>query len=911
LPATGGAKPSITTSGFNVVANNQLYGLAFDDTTNTAINSTANVGTLILGDIVILNDAANGAGIVLDDGGTSVTTVGTNSINTRSGVALSLTNATNIGAAGLTFTNISAGNNDGNPDPANGLVLNNTGASGGLTVSGGTIRFMTASGVMLTSTRNINFSNMTIQNSADDGITGLNVTNFTMANSTVSSNGNAVLDRGVEMTNLLGTSSITGSTITGSTEDNLYVKNGTGTSTLTVTTTTFSNNSSTLGNDGIHFLGADVSGSNNANMSISVTNCTFNNHRGDHFQALTDAVSSATQTIVFQNNSLTGDGGTTLGGNDLGAGLTFNPSGTATVNFNISNNGQSSGTPTNLPWTGAVVSAITINSSSNSTMSGTINNNRIGNAAVVDSGSAQGDGINITANNSSDITVAITNNQIRQYANLAGLNLSVVDGTTDTLNATITGNTISNPGSFASNGIFTQAGATGTDTSFMCIDIGGAGALANSIAGSGANGGTDFRVRQRFGTTVRLPGYAGGATDTAAVVAFIQGRNTGAETGSATVQAPGAGFVGGAACASAFAFNLPGFANQQENLARTNINTEPSISTQPAVAKQPIQNAARTVSHHAKITRTAPRNEVASSSNAVRNAPVASATVSKPVLTQPAAAKPAGARSTSRQPVNAMQDKNSRRVIVKPGIKTLAGETVSHSVGTLLAGKTVHIQFQVTVNNPYLGGATVSNQGTVSGSNFSDVLTDDPAFAGLNDPTTTPILLIPNVSVADAQANEPVSGSAPMVFTVSLSAPAAAGGASVHYATADQAPAANHAVAGVDYTAIPDTVLNFAAGEQFKTISVSILFDGPGSEVDETFLLNLSNPTNAIIVDGQAVGTIKQGNAAGTFLISELRTSGPGGAGDDFVELYNNSDSPLTVAASDASGRLWPVQDGR
>ncbi|HEX5876146.1 MAG TPA: hypothetical protein VFY60_15960, partial [Pyrinomonadaceae bacterium] len=51
----------------------------------------------------------------------------------------------------------------------------------------------------------------------------------------------------------------------------------------------------------------------------------------------------------------------------------------------------------------------------------------------------------------------------------------------------------------------------------------------------------------------------------------------------------------------------------------------------------------------------------------------------------------------------------------------------------------------------------------------------------------------------------------------------------------------------------------------------------------------------------QAVGTIKQGNAAGTFLISEIRTSGPGGEGDDFVEVYNNSDTPLTIAASDAS----------
>ncbi len=257
-------------------------------------------------------------------------------------------------------------------------------------------------------------------------------------------------------------------------------------------------------------------------MSLTVTNCTFNNNRGDHLQVLTDAVSSATMTLVFQNNSLTGDRGATFGGNDLGGGLTLNPSGTATVNFNISNNGQSTGTPTNLPWTGAVVSPITINSSSNSTMSGTINNNLIGNAAVTDSGSSQGDGINITAQNTSDITVAITNNTIRQYSNASGMNLSVNTGTTDTLNATITGNTISNPGTFGGNGLLAQAGAAAGDAGFMCIDIGGAGALANSIAGSSANGATDFRVRQRISTTVRLPGYVGANNNDAAVVAFIK-----------------------------------------------------------------------------------------------------------------------------------------------------------------------------------------------------------------------------------------------------------------------------------------------------------------------------------------------------------------------------------------------------
>jgi hypothetical protein len=74
----------------------------------------------------------------------------------------------------------------------------------------------------------------------------------------------------------------------------------------------------------------------------------------------------------------------------------------------------------------------------------------------------------------------------------------------------------------------------------------------NNLAGSGLNSApgvdTDFRLRQRQLTTVRLPGYAGANTDTAAVVAFVQGNNNGAETGSAAVAATGGGFVGGPSC---------------------------------------------------------------------------------------------------------------------------------------------------------------------------------------------------------------------------------------------------------------------------------------------------------------------------------------------------------------------------
>ena len=138
-----------------------------------------------------------------------------------------------------------------------------------------------------------------------------------------------------------------------------------------------------------------------------------------------------------------------------------------------------------------------------------------------------------------------------------------------------------------------------------------------------------------------------------------------------------------------------------------------------------------------------------------------------------------------------------------------------------------------------------------------------------------------------------------MIFTVTLSAPAPAGGASVNFTTQAEAPAINHATAGQDYTTTSGTV-NFAMGEQFKTILVPVLSDNKKNETNETFLVVLSTPVNATIADGTATGTILIANQAGSIVISELRTSGPAGAGDDFVEIYNNSDSPHTV--NDGSG---------
>ncbi|HEX8069051.1 MAG TPA: hypothetical protein VF546_03805 [Pyrinomonadaceae bacterium] len=164
-----------------------------------------------------------------------------------------------------------------------------------------------------------------------------------------------------------------------------------------------------------------------------------------------------------------------------------------------------------------------------------------------------------------------------------------------------------------------------------------------------------------------------------------------------------------------------------------------------------------------------------------------------------------------------------------------------------------------------------------------------------------------NIFARDGQAAEPANGTSPLLFTVALSAPAGASGVSMNYATAADTGGANPATGGADCTGPTDYIntsgtVNFASGERIKTVAVNVCADATTPEPNETLLLNLSNATNGNVLDSQAVGTITDGQATpASLLISELRTSGPGGLGDDFVELYNNGNTSLTVAASDAS----------
>jgi hypothetical protein len=105
-----------------------------------------------------------------------------------------------------------------------------------------------------------------------------------------------------------------------------------------------------------------------------------------------------------------------------------------------------------------------------------------------------------------------------------------------------------------------------------------------------------------------------------------------------------------------------------------------------------------------------------------------------------------------------------------------------------------------------------------------------------------------SLRIGDATVKEGNTGTTAANFTVTLSE------ASTETITVAYATGGGTAIPGSDFQAASGT-LTFAPGETSQTVSVQVNGDRLG-EPNETFVVNLSNPTNATISDGYADGTI-------------------------------------------------------
>jgi len=199
---------------------------------------------------------------------------------------------------------------------------------------------------------------------------------------------------------------------------------------------------------------------------------------------------------------------------------------------------------------------------------------------------------------------------------------------------------------------------------------------------------------------------------------------------------------------------------------------------------------------------------------------------------------------------------------------------------------------------------SVLNDGTSEADETFVVNLSGPSNATIADGQGTGTIedddVVPTLSINDVTETEGVGVTAG--FTVSLSA-VSGQTVTVNWATANVT-----AVAGSDYTSASGTV-TFDPGEMTQPVSVSLLNDGT-SEADETFVVNLSAPSNATITDGQGVATIEDDDAVPTVSINDVTdTEGVGATSDFTVTLSEVSGQTVTVNWATANGTALAGSD--
>jgi len=226
-------------------------------------------------------------------------------------------------------------------------------------------------------------------------------------------------------------------------------------------------------------------------------------------------------------------------------------------------------------------------------------------------------------------------------------------------------------------------------------------------------------------------------------------------------------------------------------------------------------------------------------------------------------------------------------VAVQSGTVTFNPGETSRTFNIVVNGDTVHElteNFFVNLTNP--ANATISdNQG------IGTITNDDP---------------VPQFSINDVTVTEGNTGTTNATFTVTLSRTSSQA-ITVEYSTAN-----GTATAPSDYTAIPATVLNFAAGATSRTVTVQVNGDVV-TENSETFFVNLTNPTIATILDAQGQGTIVDDDAVPPSLTINDVTITEGDSGTQnavfTVTLSQASTQTVTVQYATANGSATAPAD--
>jgi len=911
-------------------------GNANGDDTGTGIVLTNNLANISFGALTVTPDSGERGLLASDTDAASAAgllTISSGTVTTTNDTAIQITGAS---AAARTPLNVqlTTVNTTGGATAANGIALTNTSASGspgGFRVlgNGGTCTFATPTctggritntagagdltaednggiGVRLHNANQVFLTRMRIDNHNNFAVYGRGVIGFNLDASVIDgTNGDSAAtdDAAISFHELTGTtaggtaSSITNSFIGGGREFLIAVNNFASGSLdrLTVSNNTIGDLDGAGAGIGLHQTDGDDalqfnSTAAGSTLNVSVLNNVINVGRGDVVNYNAGNGGTHTGNFVLRGNTMHNTHPQILSGGG-GVTVTFGGPTNHTGSYEIACNSIrfSKGFGLLVAKSGT---------GSSGTVAGTIFNNRIGVDGTAGSGSAEASGMNVDSRGGGTHNVLIKNNQVHEWGANGAYQIFNNQGNV-TMNVTVQGNLSNNPHpANALAGLYAEVGALSGDTSVLNLLVGGAGAAENNFVEGDPFNGNDVLLSRiaGAGTTFNLSRGVSGASSVQQIIT---------DNNVDPVTAAGAGTIN--------------FVNTTPTLPPA-INESCTPPSAPAEADvvNPDSPGTGVIEENSGGDTGAPQtatNEGGSADDNVTSRPFVGLpqSGSNTAAGQPSGGlgvvynQDGGAPAPVSGPPAGGESEPASDDLPAPRPPVINGDNITFDLGTIPAGKSITVTFQVVVDDPFTSQTPqVSNQATVTADGGISVLSDDPSEAGTNNPTVTLINATQAAfSIRDAKVGEPSSGSTPMVFTVALAAPAGST-VTVDYATADDVGGTNPATGGatcdgtVDYETASGTV-TFMAGQMLRTISVNVCADANNAETDETFLVNLSNPTGGTIVDAQAVGTINPTSQPGLWLISELRTSGPLGAGDEFVEVFNNTGTDQTVAASDAS----------
>lgn len=222
-----------------------------------------------------------------------------------------------------------------------------------------------------------------------------------------------------------------------------------------------------------------------------------------------------------------------------------------------------------------------------------------------------------------------------------------------------------------------------------------------------------------------------------------------------------------------------------------------------------------------------------------------------------------------------------------------SGETVNLGLGDLDPGQQVVITFDVTVDSRPPGFTQVCNQGAVSGSNHTSLLTDDPAVSGSADPTCTAVPLPPGgkVTLIKSVVNDHGGSAGVNDFGMSIDGTPVNSGAALNFAAGSVVAINEVGLAGYSFVSITgagcpaalggtiavnvgdDTVCTITNDDQAPSLTLVkvAINDNGGTATATDWTLSASGPTPLSGAGGASSGATF---AAGTYTLSETGPSG-------------------------------------